>query len=177
MENDIERVLIPALEIQELCKKLGDSISKDYEGKRPIFVGLLKGALPFMGDLLKNVSVYAETEYIRVKSYDGTKSGAEIKLTKDLETDVTGRDVIIVDDILDTGRTVLYIKTLLEQRGAASVEVCCLLNKPEGRLVDVDAKYIGGFVPNEFVVGYGLDYNELYRNLPYIGVLKKEIYN
>ena len=130
-----------------------------------------------MGDLLKNVSIYCDVEYMRVKSYDGKNSSGEIILTKDIEIDAENRDIIVVDDILDTGRTALYVKSLLEQRGAASVEVCCLLDKPDGRMVDINAKYIGGFVPNEFVVGYGLDYNETYRNLPYIGILKNEIYN
>lgn len=176
MENDIEKILISALDIQEMCQKLGDTISKDYDGKRPVLVGLLKGALPFMSDLLKCITIYAEADYMRIKSYAGTKSDT-INLTKDLELDVKDRHIIIVDDIIDTGKTILFVKTLLEQRGAASVEVCCLLSKPEERLVDIDAKYVGGFVPNEFVVGYGLDYNELYRNLPYIGVLKKELYN
>ncbi len=176
MKNDIKKVLVSESEIQDICKRLGKEISDDYAGKCPILIGLLKGCEPFMSDLCKNITVHAKLDYMRVSSYVGTGSTGNIEIKSDVTTDVRGQDVIIIDDIVDTGRTTLLIKNLFEQRGASSVEVCCLLDKPEGRVVEVDVKYIGGYVPNEFVVGYGLDYNELYRNLPFIGVLKEEMY-
>lgn len=176
MENDIKKILVSEKEIQDICKRLGKEISNDYAGKCPILIGLLKGCEPFMSDLCKNITTHCKLEYMRVSSYAGTGSTGNIEIKSDVAIDVRGKDVIIIDDIVDTGRTTLLIKNLFEQRGANSVEVCCLLDKPEGRVVEVEVKYIGGYVPNEFVVGYGLDYNELYRNLPFIGVLKEEMY-
>ena len=130
-----------------------------------------------MSDLVKHITSYCKLDYMNVSSYEGTLQGDTIEIISDITTPIDGKDVILVDDIVDSGRTIKFITSLLKQRGAKSVEVCCLLDKPEGRKVDVDVKYVGGKVPNEFVVGYGLDYNELYRNLPYIGVLKPEKYN
>ena len=128
-------------------------------------------------DLIKNISIYCKLDFMKVSSYFGTtESSGTVNIKSDIQFDVKDQDVIIVDDIIDTGRTSSLIKNLFEQRGAKSVDLCCLLDKHEARLVDVDVKYVGGYIPNEFVVGYGLDYNELYRNLPYIGVLKEEIY-
>lgn len=176
MNNDIKKILVSEEEIQDICQKLGKQITEDYDGKYPILIGLLKGCEPFFSDLSKNIKTYCSIDYMRVSSYEGTASTGNVQIKADISLDIKGRDVIIVDDIVDTGKTCLYIKNLLLQRGAKSVELCCLLDKPEGRVVDVDVKYIGGCVPNEFVVGYGLDYNELYRNLPYIGVLKEEVY-
>lgn len=176
LKNDIEKVVLSAEQIEGICKRLGEQISHDYEGKNPLFIGLLKGCEPFISDLLKFVSIYCQIEYMRVSSYEGTLSSGHIIIKSDITCDLTGRDVIVVDDIVDTGRTTLYIRELLKKRGAKSVAVCCLLDKPEGRLVDVDVEYIGDNIPKEFVVGYGLDYNERYRNLPYIGILKEEIY-
>lgn len=176
MINDIEKVVLSTEKIQGICKQLGNRISKDYEGKNPLFIGLLKGCEPFISDLLKYVDIYCEVDYMKVSSYEGTESSGHIIIKSDINTDLSGRDIIVVDDIVDTGRTTLYIKELLQKRGAKSVSICCLLDKPEGRVVDVAVEYIGENIPKEFVVGYGLDYNERYRNLPYIGVLKEEIY-
>lgn len=176
MQNDIEKILISKEELENITKKLGEQISLDFKGKTPVFIGLLKGCNPFLTDLLKNVTIPCEVDYMKVSSYLGTESSGNITIINDITTNIKGRNVIIVDDIVDTGRTTSLIKNLFEQRDAASVTICCMLDKPEGRVVDVDVKYIGSTIPNLFVVGYGLDYNELYRNLPYIGVLKNEIY-
>ena len=173
MQNDIEKILISKEELENITKKLGEQISLDFKGKTPVFIGLLKGCNPFLTDLLKNVTIPCEVDYMKVSSYLGTESSGNITIVNDITTNIKGRNVI---DIVDTGKTTSLIKNLFEQRDCKSVEICCLLDKPEGRVVDVDVKYIGSTIPNLFVVGYGLDYNELYRNLPYIGVLKNEIY-
>lgn len=177
MQNDIKEVLVSTEQIKNICKELGQKISNDYEGRCPVLIGLLKGCEPFMSNLVQNIDVYCRLDYMRVSSYEGgTSSTGNILIKSDISTDVSGKDIIIIDDIIDSGRSALMVKNLLEQRGAKSVEICALLDKPEGRVVHVDVKYIGTRIPNEFVIGYGLDYNELYRNLPYIGVLKEEIY-
>lgn len=176
MNNDILKVVVSEDDIQKACKRLGEQISKDYDGKEPIIIGLLKGCIPFMPDLAKCISIYARLDYMSVSSYDGTSTTGAITIKKDIDTNVEGKDVIIVDDIIDTGITLLNIKKYFEEKKVKSIKTCCLLDKKAGRKVDVEADYIGLDVPNEFVVGYGLDYNGLYRNLPYIGVLKKEIY-
>ncbi len=175
MHNDLKKVLVSEDNINEICARLGKQISKDYEGKEPLFIGLLKGCLPFMSDLLKNVSIYCNLDYLRVSSYVNDQSTGTIKVLGELPN-VSGRDVILVDDICDTGRTVNRVVDLLMNAGAKSVKVCVLLDKPAGRVEECNPEYIGQEVPKEFVVGYGLDYNERYRNLAYIGVLKEEIY-
>lgn len=175
MQKDIKKISVSEEEIVEIVKRLGAQISKDFEGRKPLFIGLLKGCNPFMTDLLKHVNIYCNLDYMKVSSYDGTSSTGNVTL-KSAMPDVNGREVILVDDILDTGRTLVAVKDLLFANGAKSVTICVLLDKPEGRIVDIEPAYVGGLVPNEFVVGYGLDYNELYRNLPYIGVLKEEVY-
>lgn len=177
MVNDIKKICLSEEKIAEIVKKLGQQITSDYQGKNPVFVGLLKGCNPFLMDLVKNVDLYCSIEYMDVSSYHGTTSVGKITVNHDLKADILGKDVIIVDDILDTGRTLSEIKKLLSLRGAKSVKLCVLLDKPEGRKVPIQADYVGDLVPNEFVVGYGLDYNEYYRNLPFIGVLKEEIYS
>ena len=177
MVNDIKKVCVSEAQIQAVVQSLGKQITEDYAGKEPMFVGLLKGCNPFMMDLLKNVSIYCTLDYMDVSSYSGTSSTGSVKIIHDLRSSVVGKDIIVVDDILDTGKTLYEIKTLLKERGAKSVKLCVLLDKPEGRKVDIEADYVGDLVPNEFVVGYGLDYNERYRNLPYIGVLKEEVYS
>ncbi len=177
MVDDIKKVCVSEVQIQTIVQRLGKQISEDYVGKEPMFIGLLKGCNPFMMDLLKNVSLYCTLDYMDVSSYSGTSSTGTVTIVHDLHTSVVGKDIIVVDDILDTGKTLYEIKKLLKDRGANSVKLCVLLNKPEGRKVDIEADYIGDLVPNEFVVGYGLDYNERYRNLPYIGVLKEEVYS
>ncbi|NLK12226.1 MAG: hypoxanthine phosphoribosyltransferase [Candidatus Phytoplasma sp.] len=178
MHNDIQKVLVSEKEILEICQRLGDQISKDYQGKKPIFVGLLKGCVPFMSDLAKHISIHLEMAYMSVSSYHGgiTSSG-DVNIKLDLDMSIKNRDVIIVEDIVDTGLTLTAIVDLLKHRNAKSVKVVTLLDKPEGRKVPFVADYVGTVIPKEFVVGYGLDYDELYRNLPYVGVLKPEIYS
>ncbi len=176
MNKDIKRVIVSESDLAAICKRLGQQISNDYAGKKPLIVGLLKGCQPFVSDLMKNIDIYCYVDYMTVSSYHGTASCGTITIKKDLDTDIKGMDVIIVDDIVDTGITISNITEILYKRGANSIEVMALLDKKEGRQVDVNVKYIGMPVPNEFVVGYGLDYDGLYRNLPYIGVLKEEVY-
>lgn len=177
MINDIKKVSVSEEKINEIVERLGKQITEDYKGKMPIFIGLLKGCNPFLMDLLKHVDLHCSLDYMDVSSYSGTNSTGNIKILYDAQVDVEGKDIIIVDDILDTGRTLQKVVDLFQHRKAKSIRLCVLLDKPEGRKVDIKADYVGGLVPNEFVVGYGLDYNEMYRNLPYIGVLKEEIYS
>lgn len=176
MNNDIKKISVSKEQISEINSRLGKEISKDFEGKDPLFIGLLKGCVPFMCDLLKNVTIPCTTEYVKVSSYYGTESTGSVTVKGEFPN-VEGKDVILVDDILDTGRTLNECKRILLEKKAKSVSLCVLLDKPEGRKVNIQANYVGGLVPNEFVVGYGLDYNEHYRNLPYIGVLKEEVYS
>lgn len=177
MENDILKVIASREDIDSICKRLGDEITKDYQDKKPIVVGLLKGCLPFMSDLTKHINTYITLDYMAVSSYNGgTESSGKIKIKKDIESNIENKDVIIVDDIMDTGITLSEITALFKSRNARSVKTCVLLNKPLGRKVNIEADYIGMEIPKEFVVGYGLDYEGYYRNLPYIGVLKPNVY-
>ncbi|MFO7968765.1 MAG: hypoxanthine phosphoribosyltransferase [Candidatus Izemoplasmatales bacterium] len=177
LDKDIDRVLLSETEIIKIAKRLGKQITKDYQGKKPVFIGLLKGCLPFLAELMKYIDLYCEIELMGVQSYHGgTESTGNVKITKDLDVPVDDRDVIMVEDIVDTGRTITGVINLLKYRGAASVEVVTLLDKPEGRVKELIPKYIGTKIPKEFVVGYGLDYKEFYRNLPYVGILKKSVY-
>ena len=177
MIEDIKEVLVDNKKIEARCEELGKKISKDYQGRLPILVGLLKGSVPFMAELIKHINIQVETEYMVVSSYGGgiTSSG-EIQIINDLTISPQGRDIIIVEDIVDSGLTLDTIIKLLKYRGASSVEVACLLSKPDARKVKVDVKYLGFNIKNEFVVGFGLDYDQLYRNLPFVGILKEEIY-
>lgn len=176
MINDIEKIIIDEQKLNDLCAQLGKKISADYKGKSLVLIGLLKGCQPFMSDLIKHIECYCEIDYMIVSSYDGTKTTGNLKIKKDIDISIKDKDIIIVDDIIDTGITASGILNLLKEREPKSIEFCTLLNKPEGRLTNIDVKYFGTLIDNEFVVGYGLDYNELYRNLPFIGVLKEEIY-
>jgi hypoxanthine phosphoribosyltransferase/bifunctional protein TilS/HprT len=177
LEKDIEKVLVSEAEIVAICRRLGAEITADYAGRRPLLVGLLKGCMPFMAELMKNIDLYCDIELMGVSSYHGgIASSSDVKITKDLEMSVQGRDVLITEDIVDTGKTLDVICRLLYHRGAASVEVVTLLDKPAGRVLDFVPKYVGTTIPKEFVVGFGLDYDDLYRNLPYVGVLKPEVY-
>ena len=177
LEKDVKEVLITNEQINEACKKLGKQISSDFEGKKPLFVGLLNGCVNFMSNLLINVDLYCDISFIKVSSYEGTSSTGKIKMKSDLNEEITGRDIILVDDIIDTGLTLYRLKHYLLQRGANSVKVATLLDKKEKRQQDINPDYCCFVIPNVFVIGYGLDYNEQYRNLPYVGVLKEEIYN
>ena len=176
--NDIvKKVLVSEREIKKLCKRLGKQISKDYEGKELIVVGLLKGALPFMMELIKYITIPLQMDFVQASSYEGTtQSTNDVKFKKDLETNIEGQHVLLVDDVLDTAQTITKLLAILADRGAASIELCCMLDKPEGRKVEYSAKYIGKTIPKEFVIGFGLDYNEYYRNLPYVAIVKDEVY-
>lgn len=173
----IEEVLITHDKIVSKCQELGKKISEDYKGKTPILIGLLKGAVPFMAELIKHVECDMEMEFIDVSSYSGVESMGKIKILKDITTDVANRHILLVDDIIDTGLTLSEVVKLLKSRKALTVETVTLVDKPEGRKISgFEPKYVGYTIPNRFVVGFGLDYNELYRNLPYIGVLKRSVY-
>ncbi|UBH08541.1 hypoxanthine phosphoribosyltransferase [Macrococcus armenti] len=177
MHNDIKSTVLTSEQIQETCKRLGQEITKDYDGKNPLCIGILKGSILFMADLIKNIDTHVELEFMDVSSYHGgTESTGEVKILKDLDVSVEGRDLIIIEDILETGTTLNAIVDLLKYRKAKSIEIVTLLDKPMRRKVEIEAKYVGEKIPDEFVVGYGLDYQERYRNLPYIGLLKEEVY-
>lgn len=175
LENDIERVMYSAEDIRAMVRTLGDRLSRDYAGKKPLLVVILKGSMVFAADLLRCLTIDCTLDFMVVSSYKGEKSTGEIDVKLDLREDIRGRDVIIVEDIIDTGITLSKLKALLESRRPASLKICTLLNKPSRRdkNVTVTADYVGCVVGNEFIVGYGLDYNEKYRNLPYIGIMKK----
>ena len=177
MQNDIERVLLTEEEIREKVKEIGRQISRDYEGKDPLFVGVLKGCFIFMADLMRRVGISCSMDFMAVSSYSGTTSTGAVKINKDLSEDIQGRHIIIVEDILDSGVTLNYLKSFLQQREPASIHIATLLDKPARRKAPVYADYSCFEVPDAFVVGYGLDYNERYRNLPYIGILKPEVYS
>ncbi len=177
LENDIKKVLVSKEEIDSICKKLGEKITNDYKDKDLVVVGLLSGCLPFMSDLVRNIDLYIQTDYMKVSSYSGCESKGHLEIKSDLNIDVAGKDVLLVDDIIDTGLTLKETVSLFKNvKKAKSVKTCVLLDKPEGRKEQIEADYVGTTVPKEFVVGYGLDYNNNYRNLGFVGVLKEEVY-
>ena len=177
LHPDIEEILYSEEEIIVVVKDLGAQLTKEYEGKNPLVIGVLKGAVMFMTDLSRAMACDLELDFMDVSSYGaGMESSGDVKILKDLDTTVDGRDLLIVEDIIDTGRTLSYLIEIFKYRKAKSIKVVTLMDKKERRVVDLEADYIGINVPNEFVVGYGLDFNEKYRNLPYIGVLKTEVY-
>lgn len=178
MDNDIQEILFDQASIHDAAVHLGKQITQDYAGEKPVLLSVLKGAYLWTADLLREVDLYVDLEFINVSSYHGgVASTDEITLVTDIRSDVANRDVIILEDIVDTGQSLLFMKELLADRGARSIKVATLLDKKGGRKVEIDADYIGFDVRNEFVVGYGLDYKEMYRNLPYVGILKKEVYS
>ena len=178
LENDIKKILISHDEIVTAARELGQKLTKDYQGKNPILVWILKGSVPFMAELIKHIDTHIELDFMLVSSYHGgTSSTGVINIIKDMDQDIKGRHILFVEDIIDTGKTLKSLKELFEGRQPASVKIATLLDKPEGRLVEIEADYTCFTIPNEFVVGYGLDYDENYRNLPYIGVLKEEVYS
>ena len=177
MEQDIERVLLSEEEIHKKVAEVGSKISTDFEGREPVFVGVLKGCFIFMADLMREVKIDCSMDFMAVSSYSGTNSTGAVKINKDLNSDICGKHLILVEDILDSGVTLNYLKNYLMVRQPASVSIVTLMDKPARRKANVYADYSCFEVPDEFVVGYGLDFNEKYRNLPYIGVLKKEIYS
>ncbi len=177
MQNDIQEVLYDAQQISDKVKELGETLSKDFSGRNPLVICVLKGAFIFMADLVKEITVPLEIDFMAVSSYgQSTKSSGVVKIIKDLDVSVEGRDVLIVEDIIDSGLTLSYLIDVLERRNAKSVTVVTLFDKPARRTVELEADYKGFTLPDEFVVGYGLDYAEKYRNLPYIGILKPQIY-
>ena len=177
MNDDIKAVLYSKEQIEMAASKMGKEITKDFDGKNTLVICVLKGAILFMADIVRHIDTYCELDFMDVSSYgDATVSSGEVKIIKDLDTSVKGRDVLIVEDIIDTGKTLESLVALLKGRNANSVKICTLLDKPERRVESVKPDYVGFEVPNEFVVGYGLDYMGRYRNLPYVGVLKPEVY-
>jgi hypoxanthine phosphoribosyltransferase len=175
-KEDVLGVLIPEDELKQICKKLGEQISRDYEGKNLLLVSVLKGAVVFLSDLLREITCDCRIDFMAVSSYSGTKSTGFVKFKKDLDISPEGCDILIVEDILDSGVTLAYLKNILADRNAASIKICTLLDKPENRKADIKADYVGAVIPDKFVVGYGLDYDEKYRNLPYVGVLSPSVY-
>ena len=177
MMPDVKEVLISSSEIQETVRQMGDSVTEDYRGKRPLLVGILRGAVVVLGDLMRNIDLPCEIDFMDISSYGtGTSSSGVVRILKDLEEDITGRHVLIVEDIVDTGLTLSYLRRSLLARKPASLEICALLSKPSRRRVELDVKYLGFEVPDEFVVGYGLDFAGAYRNLPDICILKPEVF-
>ena len=178
IHKDIKRVLVDEASIVARTKELGEQISEDYakEGKNPFLVAVLKGAIPFMAELMKHITLDVEMDFMAVSSYEGTRSIGDVKILKDLDRSIKGRDILLVEDIVDTGRTIDQVVQLLMNKGAREVKIVSLLDKPSRRVIDMNADYVGFEIEDAFVVGYGLDFNEKYRNLPYIGVLKDELY-
>ena len=178
MKEDVLRVLLSEDEIREKVRELGGKITADYKNSNLMLVTVLKGAVVFLADLMRQIDVPAEIDFMVVSSYgSGVKSSGVVKIVKDLDVPLAGKDILIVEDILDSGLTLSYIKELLESRGPESIRIAALLDKHSRRKVDLRADYFGFSVPDEFVIGYGLDYDEKYRNLPYIGILKPEVYS
>lgn len=177
MKDDIREVLISEEELKAKVAELGAQISKDYEGKNLLLVSILKGAVVIMADLMRAITVPCAIDFMVVSSYgSGTETSGLVKIVKDLDSDLSGKDVLIVEDVLDTGVTLSNLKPMLQLRNPNSIKICAILDKPSRRKTDIKAEYTGFEIPNEFVVGYGLDYDEKYRNLPYVGVLKPEVY-
>lgn len=177
MIDDIEKVLLTEEDIQKKVKEIGEKITHDYEGKNLMLVSVLKGSVAFMADLMRTIDLPLKIDFMSVSSYgSGTSSSGVVKINKDLDIDLHGIDLLIVEDILDSGKTLHYITKMLSDRGTASIRIACLLDKPERRVVPLSADYTCFDIPDKFVVGYGLDYDQKYRNLPYIGVLKPEVY-
>jgi hypoxanthine phosphoribosyltransferase len=177
LREDIEKVLFTEAELKTKIKELGKQISIDYENKEIILVGVLKGSVPFMADLLREISIPCSMDFMAVSSYgNSTKTSGVVRILKDLDFQIENKNVLIVEDIIDSGITLRYLVDYLKGRKPASINIACLLDKPDRRKVDIKIGYFGFKVPDYFLVGYGLDYAELYRNLPYVGILKQEIY-
>lgn len=174
--NDLEKILITEQQIDEACIRLAKQITEDYEGIKPLFLGILKGCHPFMTDLLRHVDLYHDVDYMDVSSYyGGVKSSGEVKIIKDINSEVKDRDIVIVEDIVESGNTIKKVKELLLFRGAKSVEVVTMIDKPSGRVAELEPRYIGYTLPDGFLVGYGLDLAEMYRNIRVIGIPKQSV--
>lgn len=177
MHNDIQEILVTEQQLQQKIQELGAAISRDYAGKDLLLVAILKGSVVFMADLMRAVTIPCNIDFMVVSSYGkGTSTSGLVKIVKDLDQDLNGKHVLIVEDILDTGVTLSNLVPMLKMRNPASVKICTILDKPSRRKADIEADYRGYQIPDEFAVGYGLDYAENYRNLPYVGVLKREVY-
>lgn len=178
MIADVERVLVSEEQIKEAVARIAAQIEADFEGKEVLFVGLLKGSVAFMADLIKAYTKKCTIDFMAVSSYgNSTESSGRVNIVKDLSQPVDGKDIVIVEDIIDSGNTLSFIKSYFAAKKANTVKICTLLNKPDRRVADIVVDYVGFDIPDEFVIGYGLDYAEYYRNLPYVGVLKREIYS
>ncbi|MGQ9500597.1 MAG: hypoxanthine phosphoribosyltransferase [Anaerolineae bacterium] len=177
MNNDIARILITEAELRRRTRELGQQISRDYQGKDLHLICVLKGGVTFLVDLMREICIPHSIDFMATSSYgDATETSGVVRILKDLDIPIAGRNVLIVDDIIDSGLTIAYLRRILLERQPASLRICTLLNKKERRVVDVPLDYIGFDIPNEFVVGYGMDFRELYRNLRFVGVLKPELY-
>ena len=178
MFDDVEKILIDQNKLSDIVKNLGKRISEDYKGKNLLMISVLKGSVVFMADLMRNITIPCQIDFMAVSSYGGgTKSSGVVKILKDLDIPLEGFDLLIVEDILDSGQTLSYIMKVLKTRNPRSIKICTLLDKPMARKSPIEADYVGTAIPDEFVIGYGLDYKEEYRNLPFVGVLKPSVYN
>ena len=177
LERDIQEVLFSEEQLRNKVQEIGKQIEKDYAGQEIMLIGVLRGSFVFMADLARAIDLPCTLDFMSVSSYGkGTKSSGQVQITKDLSEDITGRNIIVIEDILDSGNTLSYLLEILKARKPASIRLCTLLDKPERRVKPVEVHYSGFEIPDAFVVGYGLDYAEMYRNLPYIGILKPEVY-
>ncbi len=178
MERDIKEILVTREALHQKVKELAARIDKDYEGRDLVLIGVLKGASVFLSDLMREIRIPLEIDFIAVSSYgDSAESSGVVRILKDLDMAIDGKDVILVEDIVDTGLTLNYLLKNFKDRKAASVKICTLLDKPERRKAEIDIDYVGFVIPDEFIVGYGIDYAEKYRNLPYVAALKREVYS
>ena len=175
--SDIKKVLITEEEIQNKVKELGEKITEDYSDKDLFLLGILKGAVPFMADIMRKIDLDLEYDFMDVSSYQGTRSMGEVRILKDISTSIVGKDILIVEDIIDTGITLSYLTKVLKSRGANSIEIVTMLSKPSRRKIDLPVKYNGYEIEDYFVIGYGMDYDEKYRALPYIGILDESVYS
>ena len=177
MMEDIQEVLFTERQIAVMVERIGQQISRDYKDKNLLLVSVLKGSVVFMADLMRSISIPAKIDFMATSSYGaGTKTSGVVKIIKDLDISLSGYDIVLVEDILDSGKTLSYLIELLRDRNPRSLQICTLFDKPERREADVDAAYVGSVIPDAFIVGYGLDYDEKYRNLPFVGVLKPSVY-
>jgi len=174
---DVEEVLLTEEQIQQRVEELGAQLTVDYAGREPVLISVLKGSIVFLADLVRGMELPLSIDIMEVSSYGAaTESSGQVRILKDLSNPIEGRDVIVVEDIIDTGLTLNYLLRYLREKGPASLRICCLLDKPARRLTEIDIEYVGFTIPDRFVVGYGLDYGERYRNLPYVGVLRPSVY-
>lgn len=177
MVEDISEVLFSERQIAVIVERIGKEISRDYKGKNLLLVSVLKGSVVFMADLMRSITIPAKIDFMATSSYgSGTTSSGVVKIIKDLDINLAGYDIVLVEDILDSGKTLSYLMELLRDRGPRSLQICTLFDKPERRQSDVEAKYVGAVIPDAFIVGYGLDYDEKYRNLPFVGILDPSVY-